>query len=59
MYVVLHVAGLLQALEEVLPETADELMELVMRHAAAGPAARFAAAQLLMIGASCMVSRGI
>jgi hypothetical protein len=41
----------------VLPETADDLMGLIMCHTAAGPPARFAAAQLLMIAAKCMVSR--
>lgn len=46
-----------QVLEGVLPETADDLMGLIMRHTAAGPSARFAAAQLLMIAARCMVSR--
>jgi hypothetical protein len=30
-------------------------MQLVMRHAAAGPVARFSTAQLLMIAASCVV----
>eukprot|EP00775_Hariotina_reticulata_P011494 gene11494-11637_t len=44
----------LRVLERVLPETAHEVMQLVMRHAAAGPDARFATAQLLMIAASCV-----
>lgn len=39
-----------------MPETADDLMGLIMRHTAAGPTARFAAAQLLTIAAKCTVS---
>jgi hypothetical protein len=42
-------------LERVLPESADQLLGLAMQHAAAGPAARFAAAQLMMIAATCVV----
>ena len=45
-----------QVLERALPESADQLLQLVMQHAAAGPAARFAAMQLLMIAATCVVS---
>jgi hypothetical protein len=44
-----------QALEAALPESADNLMSLIMRHTAAGPPARFAAAQLLTIAAKCTV----
>lgn len=47
---------LCQVLEAALPESADDLMGLIMRHTAAGPPARFAAAQLLTIAAKCMVS---
>lgn len=47
-----------QVLERALPESADQLLELVMRHATAGPSARFAAMQLLMIAAKCVVSVG-
>jgi hypothetical protein len=45
-----------EVLERALPESADQLMSLVMQHAAAGPAARFAAAQLMMIASTCVVS---
>jgi hypothetical protein len=48
-------AAALQVLERALPESADQLLALVMQHAAAGPAARFAAAQLIMIAATCVV----
>jgi hypothetical protein len=44
-----------QVLERALPESADQLMSLVMQHAAAGPAARFAAAQLMIIASTCVV----
>lgn len=47
-----------QALESLLPETSDDLMRLVLRHTAAGPRARFAATQLLMVAAQCMVREG-
>ncbi|WIA22943.1 hypothetical protein OEZ85_001312 [Tetradesmus obliquus] len=43
-----------EVLERALPESAGQLMGLVMRHAAAGPAARFAAAQLMIIASSCV-----
>ncbi|KAF6263324.1 nuclear condensing complex subunit [Scenedesmus sp. NREL 46B-D3] len=43
-----------EVLERALPESADQLMRLVMQHAAAGPAARFAAAQLMMIASTCV-----
>uniref|UniRef100_A0A383VSX8 Nuclear condensin complex subunit 3 C-terminal domain-containing protein n=1 Tax=Tetradesmus obliquus TaxID=3088 RepID=A0A383VSX8_TETOB len=43
-----------EVLERALPESAGQLMGLVMQHAAAGPAVRFAAAQLMIIASSCV-----
>lgn len=48
-----------QVLERALPESADQLLQLIMQHTAAGPAARFAATQLLMIATTCVVSAGV
>jgi hypothetical protein len=45
----------LQALEDALPSTSQELMNIAVRHARAGPPARFAACQLLQLAASCVV----
>ena len=45
----------LQILERALPATALDLMELIDRHAAQGAEHRFAARQLLIIAAQCLV----
>lgn len=44
-----------QVLERALPDAAKDLLQLLQRHALAGPAARFAATQLAMIAAACVV----
>jgi hypothetical protein len=42
-------------LEAVLPETPAEMLQLVLRHKRQGASGRFAACQLMMVAAECMV----
>lgn len=44
-----------QVLEAMLPDSAADMLELVVRHTRQGPSARFAACQLAIIAADCMV----
>lgn len=45
---------MLQALEALLPETADEFLNLANAHVTAGIQYRFAATQMVRIAAQCM-----
>lgn len=44
------------ALEEVLPETAEEMAGIIAAHAAGGDSHRFATCQLMLLAGTCMVS---